>query len=179
MKAAFGAVLAAGCLVFGIGVGLAVAKEKPPGMDIMRGKPPRDAGLAALQEAEKLAGSGSWELLGVARVYYLSGDKASGQALIDRVLNSKPTGGDWQRAGQIYADAGEPQRAEALFQKTLDADPKAKDDTGRAEIGAWYIRMGQREKGEQLLAQALARNPDEVWHYVRAAEAYLGVPAGR
>jgi len=76
---------------YGIGVGL-VAKEKPPGIEVIRGKPAKEAGLAALQEAEKLAGSGSWEQLGVARVYYLSGDKAKGQALIDKVLNANRRG---------------------------------------------------------------------------------------
>jgi tetratricopeptide (TPR) repeat protein len=176
MKTGFAVALAAGCLAFGIGVGLA-ASEKPPGMDLIRGKPAKEAGLAALQEAEKLAGSGSWERLGVARVYYLSGDKTKGQALIDQVLNAKPKGSDWQRAGEIYADAGEPLKAEGAFQKTLIAGPK--DDTGMAEIGAWYIRTGQRAKGEELLSQALARNPGELWHYVRAAEALLGVPPGR
>jgi tetratricopeptide (TPR) repeat protein len=178
MKTGLATALAAGCLVFGVGIGLA-AKEKPPGMEIMRGKPAKEAGLAALQEAEKLAGNGSWELLGVARVYYLSGNKPQGQALIDQVLNAKPKGSDWQRAAEIYADAGESQKAEENFQKMLSADPKEKDDTGRAEIGAWYIRTGRRDKGEELLSQALARNPGELWHYVRAAEAYLGVPPGR
>jgi len=175
MKTGLAITLAAGCLALGLAIGLA-AKEKPPGMDIMRGKPPKEAGLAALQEAEKLAENGSWELLGVARVYYLSGDKARGQALIDRVMSAKPKGSDFQRAGDIYAGAGESAKAEESFQKALAADPK--DDTGRAEIGAWYIRNGQRDKGEELLAQAFARNPGEVWHYLRAAEAYLGVPPG-
>ena len=50
MKTGLAAALAAGCLVFGVGIGLA-AKEKPPGMEIMRGKPAKEAGLAALQEA--------------------------------------------------------------------------------------------------------------------------------
>lgn len=178
MKTGLTAALAAGCLLVGMGVGYA-AKEKSTGIDLMRGKPPKEAGIAALQQAEKLAGKGSWELLGVARVYYLSGDKATGQALIDKVLNGKPESSDSQRAGEIYAEAGETARAEELFQKVLAADKKQKDDTGRAEIGAWYIRTGQRDKGEELLAQALARNPDETWHYVRAAEAYLGVPPSR
>ena len=176
MKTVFAVALATGCLAYGIGVGL-VAKEKPPGMEVIRGKPAKDAGMAALQEAEKLAGGGSWEQLGVARVYYLSGDKAKGQALIDKVLNAKPQGSDWQRAGEIYADAGEPLKAEEAFHKALIAGPK--DDTGMAEIGAWYIRTGQRAKGEELFSQALARNPGELWHYVRAAEALLGVPPGR
>lgn len=177
MKASLAAALAAGCLLFGMGVGFA-AKEKGPGMDIMRGKPAKDAGLAALQQAETLAGSGSWELLGVARVYYLSGDKSHGQALIDRVLGGKAEGSDWQRVGEIYAEAGETARADEQFQKMLAADKKQKDDSGRAAIGAWYLRMGQRDKGEELLSQALTRNPNEMWHYVRAAEGYLGVRPG-
>jgi len=178
MKSSLAAALAAASLLLGVGVGYA-AKEKGAGMEPMRGKPPKEAALAALQEAEKVAGTGSWELLGVARVYYLSGDKAKGQALIDRVLGGKAEASDQQRAGEIYAEAGENASAEALFQKVIAADTKAKDDTGRAEIGAWYIRIGQRERGEALLAQAMARNPNETWHYVRAAEAYLGVPPGR
>lgn len=178
MKTGLAAALAAGCLLSGLGVGYA-AKEKSPGMDLMRGKPPKEAGLAALGEAEKLAGNGSWEQLGVARVYYLAGEKAHGQALIDKVLSGKPEASDWQRAGELYAEAGENPKAEELFQKVLAADKKGKDDTGRAEIGAWYIRTGKRDKGEELLTQALTKNPDEMWHYVRAAEAYLGVPPGR
>lgn len=178
MRTALAAALAAGCLLAGVGVGYA-AREKSPGMDLMRGKPAKQAGLAALGEAEKLAGNGSWEQLGVARVYYLSGDKARGQALIDRVLSGKPEASDWQRAGELYAEAGDNPRAEQLFQKVLAADPKGRDDTGRAVIGAWYIRTGQRDRGEELLAQALTKNPDELWHYLRAAEAYLGVPPGR
>ena len=68
-------------------------------------------------------------------------------------------------------------KAASCFDKTLAANPK--DDTGQSEIGAWYVRQGQREKGEELFSRALAKNPDDMWHYVRAAEAYLGVPRGR
>ena len=176
MRTQLSIALAAGCLVLGMGVGLAAKKEKPPGIEVIRGKVPKEAGIAALQEAQKLAGTGSWELLGVARVYYLSGDKATGQSIIDRVTSAKPAASDWERIGQIYAEAQENPRAEESFQKMLAADPK--DDTARALIGAWYIRIGQRDKGEELFAQAFARNPDEVWHYVRAGEAFLGVPEG-
>jgi tetratricopeptide (TPR) repeat protein len=176
MKTGLAVALAAGCLVFGVALGFG-KKEKSPGIDAIRGKPPQEAGLAALQEAQKLAGDNSWELLGVARVYYLSGDKAHGQAVMDQVLKSKPAASDWQRVGEIYAQANEPQQAEAAYEKALAGDPK--DDNERAEIGAWYIRIGQRDKGEELFSQAFARNPDDVWHYLRAAEAFLGVPEGR
>jgi tetratricopeptide (TPR) repeat protein len=166
----------AACLLLGFGLGLA-AKDSPAGAGLFRGKDPKEAGQAALAQAERLSENGSWELIGIGRVYYLSGDKARGQVLFDRVTTRKPEGGDWQRIGEVYAEAGENDKAEALFQKALAAGPK--DDTGQSEMGSWYIRTGQRDKGEELYAKALARNPDDVWHYVRAAEAYLGVPRGR
>jgi tetratricopeptide (TPR) repeat protein len=167
-------VMAATCLTTGIGIGYA-AKTKGPGMTIISGKPAKEAGVATLKEAERLAGEGSWELIQIGRVYYLSGDKATGQALLDKVLNGKSEGSDWFRIARVYAEAGENQKAEELFLRALAADPK--DDSGQAEVGAWYIRIGQREKGEELLAKAFSRSPDEIWHYVRAGEAFMGVPA--
>jgi hypothetical protein len=52
-------------------------------------------------------------------------------------------------------------------------------DSSQAVVGAWYIRIGEREKGEVLLAQALQRRRNSPWYYVRAAESLLGVSAGR
>jgi tetratricopeptide (TPR) repeat protein len=165
MKTGLAVALAVGCFVAAVAFGFG-KKETAPGIDTVRGKPP-----------QKLAGDNSWELLGVARVYYLSGDKARGQALMDRVLKSKPEASDWLRVGEIYAEANEAQQAEAAYDKALAGDPK--DDNERAQIGAWYIRLGQRDKGEELLAQAFARNPEDMWHYLRAAEGFLKVPQGR
>jgi len=175
MKKGLVVALAAGCLALGVGIGVFARSkaESYPGMAVMTGKTAKDAGMAALQEAETLAGHGSWELLGVARVYYLTGDKARAQEIIDRVLANKPENNDLQRIGAIYAEGGENAKAEGFFQRALAGDPK--DDTGRAEIGAWYIRTGQRPKGEELFAQAFAKHPDEVWHYLKAAEAFLGI----
>ena len=168
--------LCAVCFFVGTSLGLWARGPSGAGISVMRGKPAKDAGVAALAEAEKLAGDGSWERIGVGRVYYLSGDKAKGQALFDAVTHAKPKPSDWQRIGEVYAEAGEKDKADACFQKAL-VDPK--DDTGQSEIGSWYVRIGQREKGEEMIAKALSRNPDEMWHYVRAAESYLGVPRGR
>jgi tetratricopeptide (TPR) repeat protein len=165
--------VSAACLTAGIGIGYA-AKVKGPGMTLITGKQPKEAGIAALQEAERLAKGGSWELIAIGRVYYLSGDKATGEALFNKVLNGKSEASDWFRIARAYAEGGENAKAEALFQRALTAEPK--DDSGQAEVGAWYIRTGQREKGEELLTKAFARNPDELGHYVRAGEAFMGVP---
>jgi tetratricopeptide (TPR) repeat protein len=166
--------MAAACLSVGIGIGYA-AKTKGPGMQLITGKPAKDAGVATLKEAERLGEGGTWETIAIARVYYLSGDKTAGQAMLDKVLNGKSEGSDWFRIARVYAEAGENAKAEELFARALAADPK--DDSGHAEVGAWYIRIGQREKGEELMAKAFARNSEEFWHYVRAGEAFMGVPA--
>ncbi|MBL8267041.1 tetratricopeptide repeat protein [Steroidobacter sp.] len=172
MKKVAALTMAAVCLTAGVGIGYA-AKIKGPGMSIITGKPAKEAGIAALKEAERLANGGSWELIQIARVYYLSGDKPTGQALLDKVLNGKSEASDWFRIARVYAEAGENAKAEELFLRALASDPK--DDSGQAEVGAWYIRTGQREKGEELLAKAFARSSDEIWHYVRAGEAFMGV----
>jgi tetratricopeptide (TPR) repeat protein len=151
------------------------AKESGGGVAVFKGKPAKEGAHAALAEAEKLAGTGSWEQIGVGRVYYLSGDKAKGQAIFDRVLNAKPATSDYQRIAEVYADAHENDKADEYYQKVLAADSKGKDDTAAAEIGAYYIRSGRRDKGEELFARALGKNPNENWHYVRAAEALLGI----
>lgn len=164
--------LVAASLTLGFGVGY--AKAKGPGVSLVTGKPAKEAGLAALQEAQRLADDGSWETIAVARVYYLSGDKAGGQALLDKVVSNGAVASDWHRMAQLYIEANEPAKAEECYQKALAADPK--DDSGQAEIGAWYIRAGQREKGEAVLAKAFAKNPDEFWHYMRMAEAFYDLP---
>jgi len=168
-----------GAMVFGADPGLAAkVKVESAGISAIKGKPAQEAGLAALAEAERLAAKqGSWELIAIGRVYYLSGDKARGQAIFDRVTDDDPGASDWQRIGEVYDEAGEKTRAEECFQKVIILKPR--DDTALAEIGGWYIRNGQREKGEHLLERALKSNPDELWHYVRAAEGLLGVAAGR
>ena len=167
--------LAIACLAGGTLAGY-VAKETGGGVAVFKGKPAREGAYAALAEAEKLAGKGSWELIGVGRVYYLSGDKTNGQAIFDRVLGAKPETSDYKRIGDVYAEAHENDKADEYYQKVLAADSKGKDDTAAAEIGAYYIRTDRRDKGEELLAKALGRNPGENWHYVRAAEALLDVP---
>jgi tetratricopeptide (TPR) repeat protein len=171
------AMTATALLALGVSLAVAGKQQAEPGIQVIQGKPDKEAGAAALVEAEHLAGSGSWELIAVGRVYYLSGDKAKGQALFDRATSSKPGSSDWLRLGEVYVEAGENSKAEEAFQKALAADPK--DDGAQAEVGAFYIRTGQRAKGEELLGKALQKHPDEIWHYVRASEALLAVAPGR
>jgi tetratricopeptide (TPR) repeat protein len=176
MKPSLVAVIAASSLLMGVSIGLA-AKYQGAGIDVIRNKPDKDAALAALTEAEHVANGGSWELIAVGRVYYLSGQKARGQELFDYATRGKTDGADYERIAEVYAESGENDRASVSYEKMLALDPK--DDSSQAVVGAWYIRIGQREKGEALLAHALERRRNSPWYYVRAAESLLGVPAGR
>jgi tetratricopeptide (TPR) repeat protein len=173
MKPSLAAIIASICLTMGFSSGFA-AKYKGAGIDVIRGKSDKEAGLAALAEAEHLAEGGTWELIAVGRVYYLAGEKARGQALFDSVMSRKPGGSDFERIADVYVEAGENDKATALYERMLAID--SKDDSSQAEVGAWYIRTGDRTKGEALLAQALQHRPNEPGHYVRAAESLLGVP---
>ena len=170
------AVIAVSSLLLGVSIGFA-AKYQGAGIEVIRNKPDKEAALAALTEAEHVANGGSWELIAVGRVYYLSGDKARGQALFDHATSGKPDGADYERIAEVYAESGENARASESYEKMLALDPK--DDSSQAVVGAWYIRIGQREKGEALLAQAMQRRRNSPWYYVRAAESLLGVSAGR
>ncbi len=162
-------------LVFmaGTATGLALAKEKGVAPALFQGREAKAAGTALLEVAERQAGKGSWELIGVGRVYYLSGDKARGQALFDRVLGGKPERSDWERVAKVYAEAGEWSKAEPLFQKVVAGDPK--DDSGLSLAGAYYNLNGDRAKAEELFARCFQLKPDDVWDTVNAAASYLGV----
>ena len=170
------AVIAACILLLGVSIGFA-AKYKGSGIDVIRGKPDQDGARAALAEAERLANGGSWELIAVGRVYYLTGEKARGQALFDFVMDHKPGGADFERIADVYAEAGDNDKASANYEKMFAIDPS--DDSSQAVLGAWYIRIGQRERGEALLDRAMKRRPNASDYYVRAAESLLGVPPGR
>ena len=92
----FWCVVVCGVFVAGVAVGVAGAKAKGFPPTIYQGKEAKAAGLALLEVAQQQAGNGSWELIGVGRVYYLSGGQAKGQALFDRgFLRANGTRATW------------------------------------------------------------------------------------
>lgn len=130
------------------------------------------AARALLEVARAQAGKGSWERIAVARVYYLGGFKPEGQAIFDEVLANKPEESDLFRIARIYRQAGEWERAKALFERSLRENPK--DSTGMAEVGAYYLLVGDRAAAEALFDRSFKRE-DELWATVAAAGSYLGV----
>jgi len=177
MKLIRGVAIAVASVTLGIAIGYAASKG-PTLIELNAGKPAKEAGLAMLAEAERLAGTGTWELIAVGRIYYLSGDKERAQLLFDKATSGKPDAGNWQRVAAVWEEIGDKAKAEECYQKALVL-MGPKDDTGQADVGAWFIRSGRRAKGEELLTRAMQRSPNEIWHYVRASEALLGLPPGR
>jgi tetratricopeptide (TPR) repeat protein len=156
---------------FGIAVG-AFAAKKGIGVDY-RGMDKKQAGTALLDLAKKQAGKGSWERIGVGRVYYLAGMKAEGQAIFDEVTAKKPEPTDWWRIGRVYWEAGEWDKARHAFEQSLAKNPN--DDKGLAELAAYYMIKGDRAKAEELIDKSLSIESGEVWNTSMIAGGYLGV----
>jgi len=153
---------------------LAVAgakKEASP--SLYQGKDAKEAAAALLQRAEQQAEDGSWELIAVARVYYLSGDQQKAQALFDRAVSKDAGSGDWRRIAAVYIEAKDYDKATATLERALAESPK--ESKILAELGAAYNLKGDRAKAEEMFARAFAINPEEFWNTANAAGSYVGV----
>ena len=163
------------CFVLGVLVhsGLAQGKKPTYSADMFKGEPKAVAG-ALLDGALQLAEQGSWERIAVGRAWYLGGDKARGQKILDEVTGSKNVeGSDWFRVARLYAEGGEWDKAQTAFDKALAIDKN--DDTGMVEYGALANSNKDRAKAEMLFEQAFKKKPREFWHWVNAGGSYLGV----
>ena len=165
-------VVAAAAALFVAGAGAGIAASKINNHAAYHDRAPRDAAAALLEAGLLQAGKGSWERIAVGRVYYLSGDKAKGQAIFDGVLNNDPEDSDEMRIAKVYEEAGEWDKAKPLFDSSLRRN--GKDETDLATVGAYYLLNGDRAYAEQLFDRSFAEKA-EVWATVAAAGAYVGV----
>ena len=160
--------------VFALGISVgAFAARRGVDISLYRGVDKKQAGKALLVLAEKQAGKGSWERIGVGRVYYLAGMKAEGQAIFDSVTSRKPEPSDWWRIGRVYWEAGEWEKARDAFELSLAKNPK--DDKGLAELAAYYMLKGDRKTAEELTDKSFSIESGEVWNTAMIAGGYLGV----
>jgi Flp pilus assembly protein TadD len=165
--------IAATAFVLGTVLG---AWAKKGGIDpgVYVGKPPQEAATGLLGIATTLAENGSWENIAVGRVYYLSGQKAEGQARFDAITSRrKVEAGDWMRIGRVYYQAGEWDKAKTAFDKVLQMAPK--DQDWMAEIGAYYNLKGDRAKAEELFARSFSLDSENLYNAEKAAGSYVGV----
>lgn len=173
MKTKSAVLISALTFLLGASLSLIIAKGKPSDRAMFEGKSSKEAAFTLLSAAESQAEGGSWELIGIGRVYYLSGDKEKGQSLFDRVTAKKADKNDWLRIGRIYLEAGEWEKAKTIFDKVLIMDPN--DDANHAEIGSYYNIKGDRAMAEELFSKAFKKNATEVWNTINIAGSYLGV----
>jgi len=155
--------------VSAISAGHAAQKAEP---SQYRDKDNKQAAHSLLEVAKIQAGNGSWERIAIGRIYYLGGSKPEGQAIFDNVLANDPEGTDLFRIARVYREAGEWERAKPLFERALRENPK--DSKGMAEVGTYYLLLGDRAAAEALFDRSFNRE-DELWSTVAAAGGYLGV----
>jgi tetratricopeptide (TPR) repeat protein len=147
------------------------AKSQPVDPATFLGKEPKEAAAVLLSVAEAQAGDGSWELIAVGRLYYLSGDKAKGQIIFDKVAKVAKKD-DWERIAKVYMEAGEWDKAEPVLQKVLTLAKE--DDSSQSLLGSFYNLKGQRGKAEELFSKSLKKG-DSIWNTLNAAGSYLGI----
>ena len=165
--------IAVGMFVLGVVAGIAGSSGSKVEKMMYAGQKPKDAAVGLLTAALKQAGKGSWENIAVGRVYYLMGDKAQGQAVLDHVIATKVKDTDWMRIGRIYMESKEWEKAKDAFEKAIALDPK--NEGNLAEVGAWYNLQGDRAKAEEYFGRSFSSKPDEIWNTVNAAGSYVGV----
>lgn len=166
---------AAVAAVFVAGMGIGYTAQKPdtttPAMYHEKANP--EAARALLAVARLQAGKGSWEQIAVGRVYYLGGFKADGQAIFDALLAGKHEDSDVYRIARVYSEAGEWDKAKALFQRYFQSTDD--DGTGYAEVGALYLLNGDRQTAEQMFDRSVEQEPKDLWATLHMAGAYLNV----
>jgi len=164
------------CFAAGAGVHALVAQSNKLtyNAEDIKAKTPKDAAKTLLDGAMQLAEDGSWERIAVGRAWYLGGDKAKGQTIFDLVTTGKKVkGSDWFRLARVYEEAGEWDKAKTAFDKAIALD--SGDDSGMIEYGALANIHKDRAKAEELFAQAMKKNPRDIWNWANAGGSYLGV----
>lgn len=173
MKSVVVAATVALLLVGGIGSVEAKGKVTRTEVSMYQGQSPEVAAKWLLGVAAAQADGGSWERIGIGRVFYLGGHKAEGQAIFDSVLGGKPEAGDIYRVARVYAEAHEWAKAKPLFDRYVAMGDF--DEKDLSEIGAYYLLNGDRATAESYFQRAIQREPASTWATMRMAGAYLGV----
>jgi len=151
---------------------LVMAADKGAVSPLYVDKSPQDAAAALLAQAEEQAGRGSWELIAVGRVRYLSGDKPGGQALFDRAISRKTEASDLRRIALVYVEAGDLDLAAKTCEKGVEMNPRG--GAILAECGAIFNLKGDRAHAEELFGRAFSAGAD-VWDTLAVAGSYLKV----
>lgn len=159
--------------LFVVGTCHAADKQDRTAPAMYHGKSNQDAARGLLAIAKVQAGKGSWEQIAVGRVYYLGGFKAEGQAIFDAILAGKHEDSDVYRIARVYREAGEWDKAKPLFDRYFQST--SDDGTGYAEVGAYYLRSGDRAAAEKLFDRSVDIESEDLWSTLHMAGAYLDV----
>ncbi|MEW5764620.1 MAG: tetratricopeptide repeat protein [Acidobacteriota bacterium] len=145
--------------------------ERPPIKALYEGKSAEAAAQALVDQALKISQNDPWVTLTAARVLYLGGNKAAGQALVDKLSGASLDGESLLVIAGMYAQAGEFDRAEPYLRRALvDEDP----DTV-VQVAALYLAHGDRAKGEEALAKIFSRPDSDPETLLKAAAGFLKV----
>ncbi len=129
--------------------------------DAMNANQPADA-RAAYQKSMAADPNNLEALVGLTQLDVAAGRADDAVARLDAALKTttKPTAEFLIVAGQAYAEARQPDRAEALLQQAIDLDPSRLQ--GYASLGTLYIRQNRLADAVSRFQQIVDRDPRSV-----------------
>lgn len=121
-------------------------------------------GEELLLRAARLAPKNSFVFATLGMHYLLDGnDPGRGLSLLEKAARLNPTGENWQILGLAYKDHGMADKAEAALLKAIvPGSPLAMQQVAVFELSWLYIKRKKFSKAEELLQQALTRDPHSV-----------------
>lgn len=151
------------------------AASEPDPRSYFADKDPKAAADALLARGIVAAGDGSYEQIEVARVWYLTGKKDEGRAILERYSKAgSKEKGDLYRVAKVYCDAKEWETAKPIFDRVIAIDPEWQKALRTAGACAYWA--GDRALAEDYFARAIRAKFDDPWTYSAIAAVYAGIP---
>ncbi len=145
---------------------------RPPIKALYEGKSAEVGAQALVDQALKISQNDPWVSLTAARVLYLGGNKAAGQAIVDKFSGASLDGESLLVIAGMYAQAGEFDRAEPYLRKAYASDD---DPDTIVQVAYLYLAHGDRAKGEEALAKIFSRPDSDPETLLKAAAGFLKV----
>ncbi|MBC8104630.1 MAG: tetratricopeptide repeat protein [Cytophagales bacterium] len=132
------------CVVFTLGIAAGAFGKKGFDTSLYHSKDKREAARALLVVAKQQAGKGSWERIGVGRVYWEAGEWDKAKAAFEKSLAKNPNDDKGlAELGAYYLIKGDRAKAEELFDKSYSIEQGEVWNT--AMIAGGYLGVKPQE----------------------------------
>jgi len=132
-----------------------------------------DEALGAFRHAVELNPHTARAFDGIGHIFYVKGEPQAAESAYEQgIANDPHYPGNYYGLGILYAaKLGDYQRALNVFERSLEANPG--DPFLEANLGCIHARMGQIDRGIQILEAVVRRDPNQAFAHSWLALLYL------